>query len=454
MTTPIYDFVKKYAESKTTRFHMPGHKGVGQLGCEMYDITEVKGADVLYSAEGIIEESENNLTELYDTGHSFYSTEGSTLAIKAMLAIVTADRKEGERPIILASRNAHVSFIHAAAMLDIDVLWMQYNEQIHLCSGTIYPRDVQTGVENLGKIPTAVYITSPDYLGNMTNIETIFRYCRWLKIPIIVDNAHGAYLKFLKTDFHPIALGAAMCVDSAHKTLPVLTGGAYLHISKKYPKYIERARGAFKLFASTSPSYLTLASLDLCNEMLANGYAEEIKEFEIKMEELKSKIRALGYKLNYDDLFGMNKVEPFKIAIRVGKELAEHLRSRGIEPEYSDFEYTVLMLSPRNTDEDIQRLLVALDAYEGERCVPDPIYALPIAHEQAMTIREATFAPSRVILAKNSLGRICAAPLVSCPPAVPIVMSGERITKEDIRLFKHYGIEKVSVVIEPKAKKE
>jgi arginine/lysine/ornithine decarboxylase len=80
--------------------------------------------------------------------------------------------------------------------------------------------------------------------------------------------------------------------------------------------------------------------------------------------------------------------------------------------------------------------------------ISDPIYASPYEHEQAMTIREATFAQSREILAKNSEGRICAATTVSCPPAVPIVMSGERITKEDIRLFKHYGIEKVSVVIE------
>ena len=99
---------------------MPGHKGIGPLGLEKYDITEIKGADVLYSADGIINESENNLSSLYGTAHSFYSTEGSTLAIKAMLAIVTADRKNGERPVILAGRNAHAAFIRAAALLDID----------------------------------------------------------------------------------------------------------------------------------------------------------------------------------------------------------------------------------------------------------------------------------------------------------------------------------------------
>ena len=133
-----------------------------------------------------------------------------------------------------------------------------------------------------------------------------------------------------------------------------------------------------------------------------------------------------------------------------GIELAEHLRNHAIEPEYTDFEYLVLMLSPENTSEDIDRLMTALDSYEGKKTIDDPIYCFASEHERVMTIREATFAQSRVILAKNSEGRICAATSVSCPPAVPIVMSGERITKEDIKLFKHYGIEKVNVVVEKK----
>lgn len=446
MTTPIYDFVKKYSESKTARFHMPGHKGEGKLGCEKYDITEISGADVLYSADGIIEESEKNLTSLYGTAHSFYSTEGSTLAIKAMLAIVTVGKKSGERPVILAGRNAHASFVRAAALLDIDVIWMQHNQQEHLCECSISPRDIQLGVGNIGRLPDAVYVTSPDYLGNMLNISSLASSCRRYKIPLIVDNAHGAYLKFLPEDMHPISLGAAMCVDSAHKTLPVLTGGAYLHISKDFPKYADRARAALSLFASTSPSYLTLASLDLCNERLSEGYAEKIASFALKVDEIKEKIRALGYELNGDDLLKRTKSEPFKITIRTGKGLASHLRECGIEPEYSDLEYTVLMLTPDNTVEQLDRLVSSLASYEGEKLINRPVYAPPIEHESAMSIREAIFAPAREILANNSLGRICAAPMVACPPAVPIVMSGEVITKEDIKLFKYYGIDKVNVV--------
>ena len=130
MTTPIFDFVKKYSASGAARLHMPGHKGVGRLGCESYDITEISGADVLYSADGIIDESENNLTAIYGTGHSFYSTQGSTLAIYAMLFLAT---RGSEKPLILAARNVHTAFVKAAALLDLDVEWLYPEESEHLC---------------------------------------------------------------------------------------------------------------------------------------------------------------------------------------------------------------------------------------------------------------------------------------------------------------------------------
>ena len=119
MKTPILDFVKQYREAKESRFHMPGHKGKSFLGMEDMDITEIDGADVLYSADGIIKESEDNLSSLFGTAHSFYSAEGSTLVIKAMLTLVSQN-KNGERPLILAGRNAHKAFIYGAALLDLD----------------------------------------------------------------------------------------------------------------------------------------------------------------------------------------------------------------------------------------------------------------------------------------------------------------------------------------------
>ena len=439
MKTPIFDFVKSYNDGKTVRFHMPGHKGVSSLGCEGYDITEISGADVLYSADGIIDESERNLSALYGTEHSFYSTQGSTLAIFAMLRLVS-ERDGEERPLILAARNVHTAFIKAVALLDIDVEWIYPKVQEHLCSCNITPADLEGVLSKLDRKPTAVYITSPDYLGNTLDISALAAVCRAFDIPLLVDNAHGAYLKFLEKDSHPITLGAAMCSDSAHKTLPVLTGGAYMHISKDFAHFARNARGALSLFASSSPSYLTLCSLDLCNARLASDYPDKIKATAAKTAELKRYIRALG--------IAVCESEPLKIVVGAGEWLAEQLRKEGIECEFSDSEYTVLMLTPENSERDFERLKNAFEKLaieEKSEITTKRQQILP--HESAMTVRNAIFAPSERISATDAKGRVCALPTVSCPPAVPIVVSGERITDADVSLFKYYGVDFVDVVI-------
>jgi arginine/lysine/ornithine decarboxylase len=250
-----------------------------------------------------------------------------------------------------------------------------------------------------------------------------------------VDNAHGAYLKFLPEDMHPITLGAAMCADSAHKTLPVLTGGAYLHISSHFPEYVERAREALSLFASTSPSYLTLCSLDLCNKRLSEDYPEKISALVSRTAEIKVKISSLG--------FEVCESEPLKIVIKSGKGIADHLRANAIEVEFSDNDYTVFMLTPENTDADFEKLISVISAFEGNNKNVEPKATKP--HERVISIRQAILSPSEVVSVEQAEGRICSTPTVSCPPAVPIVVSDERITEYDIELFKYYGINSVSV---------
>ena len=279
MNTPICDFVRRYAESDTARLHMPGHKGVDVLGCEARDITEVCGADSLYEADGIICESECNASELFGCP-TYYSTEGSSLCIRAMLylACLQAKSRGVERPLIVAGRNAHKTFLSAAALLDFDVEWLYPDETYSYlaCNVTIEAVERMLTAE---RRPDAVYLTSPDYLGNMADIENIAALCHRYGVLLIVDNAHGAYLKFLPESRHPIDLGADLVCDSAHKTLPVLTGGAYLHVS---PRVSERfptdtVKDALALFGSTSPSYLILQSLDKVNSLLSDAaYIERL----------------------------------------------------------------------------------------------------------------------------------------------------------------------------------
>ena len=161
MTTPIADFVKSYAQREISRFHMPGHKGKEMLGCERLDITEIDGADVLYSAGGIIDESECNASELFGTKHSFYSTEGSSLAIKAMLALIKKRTPAGKRTTVLAARNVHKAFIYACALLDIDAEWIYPSQFSHLCECNITPEElVLSGIPIWIKNISLGYITS------------------------------------------------------------------------------------------------------------------------------------------------------------------------------------------------------------------------------------------------------------------------------------------------------
>ena len=193
MTTPIADFVKEYAKKDISRFHMPGHKGVAVLGCESLDLTEISGADVLYSPDGVIAESERNATDLFGSGHTFYSTEGSTLAIKAMLAIIKSKNTNAK---ILAARNVHKSFLYACALLDIKVEWIYPESFEHLCSCKIGARELSKALSQRETLPDAVYVTSPDYIGNISDIAKLSEECHETGIPLLVDNAHGTYLAF------------------------------------------------------------------------------------------------------------------------------------------------------------------------------------------------------------------------------------------------------------------
>lgn len=441
MKTPIADFVKKYAESDFSRFHMPGHKGESFLGCEKYDITEIAGADVLSSANGIIYESEKNAASLFKTAHTFYTTGGSTAAICAMLALVN-----GEKPLILAVRNVHKAFIHACALLDYDIDWLMPEKFTSILNCKISAQTVEKKILSAARKPAAVYLTSPDYLGNIQNIPEIAAVCKKYDIPLLVDNAHGSYLGFLKESLHPIHLGATACCDSAHKTLPVLTGGAYLHIAKDAPDgFLKDTRRKLALFTSTSPSYLILQSLDLCNAYIADGFEEKLEKCIEKVDKIKELATGRGFKIL--------KSEPLKIVVDayesgyLGGEIYSYFRANKIEPEFYDEHYVVLMVSPLNSDRDYKRLSSAFENLSHGILLEKKKLSLPLP-QMKMSIRHAVFADSEVVNTEDAVGRICAAPTVSCPPAVPIAISGEEITEEIAKLFLHYGIDKIQVVKE------
>ena len=442
MNTPICDFVKKYAESEPLRLHMPGHKGVSLLGTEGIDLTEIDGADDLYHACGIILESEKNASSLFGAD-TFYSTEGSSLCIRAMLYLTLLYAKEkGVPPIIAAGRNAHKTFLSAVALLDINVDWIYpQNEDIYV-SCNITPDELDAFLKKSNAC--AVYLTSPDYLGNVLDIEALSKVCHENGVLILVDNAHGAYLKFLSPSRHPIDLGADICCDSAHKTLPALTGSAYLHVSKNAPGiFSKNAKTALSAFGSTSPSYLILQSLDSVNEHLSNGYKERLSEFAGEVKARKELLTEHGY-----SFFGN---EPLKLTVNAkaygctGTELADLLLKKNAVCEFSDPDVLVMMLTPEIGVSGLDRLTkILLNVPKKE-----PIGTLPPRIEKRKTVisaREAFLSPSERISVKKSLGRVLSNASFGCPPAVPMIISGELIDENTLRLFEYYGIDEINVI--------
>lgn len=442
MKTPIVSFLKSYQEKSPVRMHMPGHKGAGILGFEGMDLTEIYGADELFAAEGIIKESEQNASNLFGCP-TYYSTQGSTLCIQTMCTILCQDAKsKGKKPKILAGRNAHRSFIHAAALLDFEIEWLYGNSDYLSCK--IHAEDLEKAI--IESLPTAVYLTNPDYLGNLLDIKSLASVCKKHNVLLAIDNAHGAYLRFLKDSLYPIDLGADLCCDSAHKTLPVLTGGAYLHLSDSLNQVWKNdVKHFMEYFSSTSPSYLIMASLDAANEVLDTTFKNSLFECIQRVDGLKNTLVQHGYTI----LSG----EPMKITISTkefgytGNEIANLLMECDIYPEFYDSDYIVLMPSPYNTKDDLKRLETCLCGIEGKPILVNKPPKLEQS-KKAMNVRQALFSSSITLDVSKSLGQVCSSVTVSCPPAILPVIPGEVISESSIEVMKYYGIETIRGVKE------
>ena len=439
MNTPIIDFAKKYALNNSVRLHMPGHKGVNFLGLEAVDLTEIDGADVLYDAKGVILESQQNATLLFGSKKTLYSTEGSSLSIRAMVHLVKTFAQSCQKTAkILAFRNAHKSFVTATAMANVDVKWLWCAQGgILTCNLDC----VQLEKEIVNVCPTALFVTSPDYLGNLLDVKKIAQICHKHNVLLLVDNAHGAYLKF--GDAHPIDLGADLVCDSAHKTLPALTGSAYLHVGKTAPDFFQQnAENALSLYASTSPSYLILQSLDNVNKILYDNrnYFQTAKT---RLWTLKEKLAKVGFSLVGQESLKLT-IAPKSYGY-LGGEIAQILQDNNVFVEFYDKDFVTMMFSANNEQSHfdlVGNVLCSLEKRQPIKNTPPVVGVL----QQGVSPNQAIFAPSELVSVDDALGKILATPTVSCPPAIPIATCGEIVTQSAIDCFKYYDVKKILVV--------
>ena len=403
------------------------------------DLTEIAGADSLYEAAGIIAKSEENASKLFGCP-TFYSCEGASLAVRAMAALATG---QGRSQVIAAARNVHKSFVYAAALLGLEVLWLEGAGESHL-SCRLEPAQVARALDAAPQKPAALYVTSPDYLGHMADLAALSKVCHDRGMLLLVDNAHGAYLKFLPKSLHPMDLGADLCCDSAHKTLPVLTGGAYLHIASKHEDFLPEAKGAIGALRLHQP----FVSDPRIPGSRQPGRLQRASQANWRSRPNGSPPSKGGLPPMASALYGQ---EPMKLTLcpkaygYLGTELAQYLEERNMVCEFADPDFLVLMFAPEN----------AIGCFGGgssgaapargrwkrrrRRCRWPPV---------RMSIRAAMFAPRETVPVSEAVGRILADVQVGCPPAVPIAVCGEELTPAAVESFRYYGIRSVGVVRE------
>ena len=426
MYTPIHDFLTEYSKSSALRCHMPGDKGLNHP----LDITEIKGADSLYEADGIIAGSEENAARLYGSGAVCYSCGGSTLSINTMLCMA---KQLTRKDTIVAGRYSHRSLIDSCIMLGLKVKWVYPEEYL---SADISPEEIEKAID---ENTAAVFINSIDYYGGTSDIRSIGQVCHKKGVLLLVDNAHGAYRIFTET--HPITLGADMCADSAHKTMPCITGTALLHLRNREHK--RHAKEAMALFGSSSPSYLMLDSLDLCNRFI-----EEEKDTAEK------RLGAISYLKERLSLKGIRVKDSDEMRITIdansqgysGYDFAEELRKSGIECEMSDDRYVVLLFSVVQPMEDFDKIYDVLTHMRKKFAIV-PEERKIIKPKSVIAPRKAFFSITEIVETAAALGKVCAAVACPCPPCIPVVMPGEVITADIIRVLEGYGVEKIRVVM-------
>ena len=414
-------------------FHTPGHKNAGFFPPNLLslDFTELPDTDALYEAQGAIQATEHRLAQLFEAKRSVISAGGCTLAIQAMLRLASQRGKK-----LLLARNSHRSAVNACALLGITPQWILPQSEDGFFTGRISPQDVEQALKDDNDI-TALYVTSPNYYGELADIPTLAAICHQYGKLLLVDNAHGSHLAFLSKNQHPLHLGADMSACSLHKTLPVLTGGAVLNIGNE--SLTDNAKSAMSLFGSTSPSYPVMASIDLCCDYMEREGIQAYRQ----SEERVAVIRQLAAKQGLLQPSGL--CDPLRICIRMPAmdDQTAFFHAYGIEPEFCDGRNAVFICTPFNRERDFQRLETALAAMQGS-C--RDTYPVPVLPPTALSPREAVLAEQERIPTEQALGRIAGESVCPCPPGIPVVMPGEVIDRQVMLQLQQYHVASIQTV--------
>ncbi len=443
MTAPLYDALKALAESEPLRLHMPGHKGIlpGALsGAAALDFTEIAPTGNLYTGQGPIAEAEALFAKCAGAREALFFSCGSTQGIFTMLLAAV-----GMGGTLILDRGCHKSVYHGMALLDITPVYLEPP----LVECTALPEPVSESVleSALEAHPEAraVFLTSPSYYGIVTDLTPLSQLCSRRGVYLLLDQAHGAHFPFVGLPAGP-AQGADLTVVSTHKTLPALGSSAVLYVGDQAPWDALTLKAMSAVFATTSPSYPILASIDLARTQL-----EEHNDYPAAAR----MTQALRQKINRETPFyalvqslGL-RLDPCRLTIDTaagglpGWEADRLLQEQNIFAEMSDERYLVCILTCCDKMETLDRLLSALKALPAAAADPASVLEPPPPPLIRQSLRSALFGARKTMPLRSAAGQISAQILAPYPPGIPIVAPGEEITEKHIAYLqkKSYNID-------------
>lgn len=437
----LYDRLKAYSESDYYGFHMPGHKRNKKyvnagLPCE-WDITEIEGFDDLHHAEGILKEAQEQAAQVYRADETHFLVNGSTVGLLSAVLGVT-ERED----TILVARNCHKSVYHAIDMNELRPVYLypEFDSQAGL-NMAVSAEDVELALREHPRI-RAVVMVSPTYDGVVSDVKAISEVVHKKGIPLIVDEAHGAHF-----GFHPYfpknsnLQGADIVIHSLHKTLPSLTQTALLHMNGTFVNR-EAVREYLHMLQSSSPSYIFMASIDSCVNLLKWEREALFEPYVKRLKELRKSLK----KLRRLQLVETESYDRSKIVIAAGatgisgKELQKRLLlDYHLQMEMAAGNYVLAMTSVGDTEEGFGRLeqaLFELDQSLEEKVSEEIKIKLPktelvytiaqIRKMKKMQKEDNVF----VLPWEESNGYISMEYAYLYPPGIPMIAPGELVTKE------------------------
>ncbi|MEE1497494.1 MAG: decarboxylase [Clostridium sp.] len=481
----LIDRLKEYGKSDFYAFHMPGHKRQEELEITLFpnpfsvDITEIDGFDNLHHPEGILKESMERAAAVYGADRTYYLVNGSTCGILAAISSAVSDGKK-----LLMARNSHKSAYHAAMLnrMETEYIYPEIIEESGI-QGGIEPGELRRILEadkenRIG----AVFLTSPTYEGIVSDIKNLAEIVHERGIPLIVDEAHGAHFAFYEGEgenrqtgrlFPRSALqcGADLVIQSIHKTLPSLTQTAVLHLKEGIADR-ERLEFYLRIYQSSSPSYVMMASIDNCIEYMAGEGRKRLEQLGRRLEHWMEDAKQWSCLRVLDDHVleenGAFDRDISKLVVGIspqaekaginGTALAEAVRRRfHLEPEMCCDRYVLYMTSLMDSEESLFKLSAALTQIDkeiaGALCMGRNEGTEGISEEmekhsgkqgtltwtrdvpRRISMAEAVNKKGRRIRLEDACGCISRGFLTVYPPGVPAVVPGEMISQETAELL-------------------